>query len=386
MKYCSVLYVTIWLISSTQACTDFLITPGATKEGSSIISYAADASYLFGYLTLIPAADHPNGSMHQIYDFDSGEYLGEIPEVPHTYRVVGNMNEHQLFIGESTFDGREELWISNGIMDYGSLINVTLQRARTAREAINILTGLVKEYGYHSSGESFSIGDPEEVWYLELIGKGAKHKGAVWVALKIPNGSVSVHANFARITTFNLSDTQNVLASDDVISFAKDNGYYPKTSPDSHFSFSDAYCPVNYWHKWGMGVWQFRFSMARVWSFFNHVAKDLDLNTYIDYVEGRNFSHRLPLWVEVRTKLSVVDVMNLMRDDLQGTYFAQNKNIGANAFQTPKRFPPYSYNYNSERYVMDRTIGYQFTGYSQIGVMNKEFPYPIGGNKLVWCR
>jgi Dipeptidase len=233
-KILSVLVLILLLqVSPTMACTNFLVTKGASADGSTMITYAADSHTLYGELYFWPAADYPEGAMLDVYEWDTGKYLGKIPQIRHTYQVTGNMNEHQLAIGETTFGGRKELASQpDALIDYGSLIYITLQRAKNAREAIQVMTSLVKDYGYYSSGESFSIADPNEVWVLEMIGKGEGHKGAVWVAMRIPDGYVSGHANQARITQFPLNDPANCLYSSDVISFAVENGWYEGKNAD----------------------------------------------------------------------------------------------------------------------------------------------------------
>lgn len=231
-------------IGKINSCTNLLIGKKASADGSTMITYSADSYNLFGELYHFPAATHPKGTMLKVYDWDSGKYLGEIKQAEQTYNVIGNMNEYQLTIAETTFGGREELVDPNGIIDYGSLIYITLQRAKTAREAIKVMTSLVNEYGYFSSGESFSIGDPNEIWVLEMIGKGKDEKGAVWVAQRIPDDCISAHANQARIQTFPLKDSENCMYSKDVISFAKKKGYFKGNDKD--FSFAKAYAPLDF--------------------------------------------------------------------------------------------------------------------------------------------
>ena len=254
------------------ACTNFLAGKGATMDGSTLISYSADSYYLFGALYHYPAKTYPPGTMLDIHEWDTGKYLGKIKQVEKTYSVIGNMNEYQVAIGETTFGGREELVDTTAIMDYGSLIYIALQRSKTAREAIKVMTDLVAEYGYYSSGESFSIADPNEVWIMEMIGKGTNNKGAVWVALRMPDDCISAHANQARITTFPLDDKANCMYSDDVIAFAREKGYFKGKNKD--FSFSDTYAPLDYS--------ALRICEARVWSFFNRI--DSTMNKYKSYV------------------------------------------------------------------------------------------------------
>ena len=297
----------------SEACTNILVSKGATKDGSTMITYTADSHQLYGCLYFHPAAKYPAGTMMPVYEWDTGKYLGEIAQVPETYSTVGNMNEHQLIITESTFGGRG-LGDSTGIIDYGTLIYTTLQRAKTAREAIRVMSDLVNTYGYCSSGESFSIADPNEVWHMELIGKGVKmvngnnvNKGAVWVALRVPEGYIGMHANQARITTFPLNDPENCLYSPDVISFAKESGFYK--GPDKNFNFADAYAPLDFG--------SLRACEARVWSAFNRVTKG-EMEKYLDYAMGYDASKRMPLLVKPAEKLSVKEVAWLMRGPLRG--------------------------------------------------------------------
>jgi dipeptidase len=362
----------------SMACTNFLVTKGASTDGSTMITYAADSHVLYGELYYTPAADHPDGAMLDIHEWDTGKYLGQIEQVSHTYSVVGNMNEHQLAIGETTFGGREELKSQSGaIMDYGSLIYVTLQRAKTAREAIEVMTGLVEKYGYYSSGESFSIAGPEEVWILEMIGKGEGYKGAVWVARKIPDGYISGHANQARITTFPLNDSENCIYSKDVISFAHEKGWFDGLNKD--FSFSDVYAPVDFGGA--------RFCEARVWAGFNKVASNME--KHIDYAMGdiklgeHGFaSNRMPLWIKPDKKLSVQDVMGMMRDHFEGTPMDMTTDIGAGPHGLPYRWRPLTWEVDSVQYCNERAISTQQTGFSFVSQSRSDLPSPIGG--ILW--
>ena len=288
------------LVSSALACTNFLITKGASADGSTMISYSADSHVLYGDLYYMPAGNHREGSMLDIYDWDTGDYHGQIKQVARTYAVVGLINEHQVAIGETTWGGRGELVDSTGIMDYGSLMYVALHRAKTAREAIQIMGDLVAEYGYNSLGESFSIADPNEVWFMDMIGKGPGNRGAVWVARKIPDGYISAHANQARIRQFPLNDKENCLYAEDVISFAREKGYF--SGEDKEFSFADAYAPLDF------GA--LRFCEARVWSMFRRAAPSLNLST--DYIKGAQGAEPYPLWIKPDRKLSVQDVMGFL--------------------------------------------------------------------------
>jgi len=363
------------------ACTNFLVTPGASVNGTSMITYAADSHVLYGELYFWPAGDYPVGSMLDIREWDTNKYLGKIPQVSHTYSVVGNMNEHQVAIGETTYGGRPELHDTTAVMDYGSLIYITLQRARTAREAINIMGELVENYGYCSEGESFSISDPYEVWILEMIGKGTemvneggkshnKYKGAVWVAVRIPDGYVSGHANQARIRQFPLDDPENCLYAPDVISFAREKGYYNGT--DEAFSFSDTYAPVDF-----SGA---RFCEIRVWSFFKEINQNMD--QYFDYVKGENLENRMPLYIKPDRKLSNHDMMHFMRDHLEGTELDMTQDAGAGPFGLPYRWRPLTWEYDGKMYCNERATATQQTGFSFVAESRSDKPDIIGG--ILW--
>jgi len=388
-KIALVLFVSIFLGHFTSnACTNFLVTTGASQDGSTMITYAADSHALFGELYYFPAADHPEGTMMDIHEWDTGKFLGQIPQVRHTYRVVGNMNEHQVAIGETTYGGRSEVGVkdTNAIMDYGSLMWVTLQRARSAREAIKVLTTLVDKHGYYSTGESFSISDPNEVWILEIIGKGPEDKGAVWVARMIPDGYVSGHANQARIRTFPLADNKESITfsnideisnkevttvyADDVISFAKDKGFYD--GKDEDFSFSDTYAPVDFGGA--------RFCEARVWSFFKEVHDDMD--QYLEYAKGHELDNRMPLWIKPNRKLSNRDLMNFMRDYYGGTELDMTKDIGAGAFDRPYRWRPLTWEVDGKTYCNERATATQQTAFSFVSQSRNWLPDPIGG--ILW--
>jgi dipeptidase len=368
-----------------QSCTNFLVTPGASVNGTSMITYAADAHVLYGELYFTPAANYPEGTMLSIYEWDTNKFLGQIRQVRHTYSVVGNMNEHQLAIGETTYGGRSELVDTTGIIDYGSLIYITLQRAKSAREAIHIMAELVEEYGYYSSGESFSIADPNEVWIMELIGKGTemvtkgrgknavtynKNKGAVWVALKIPDGYVSGHANQARIQQFPLDDPENCLYSPDVIEFAREKGYYEGS--DENFSFSDTYAPISFGGA--------RFCDMRVWSFFKDINDDMD--QYFEYVKGHDLSNRMPLYIKPNRKLSNHDLMNFMRDHLEGTELDMSKDAGAGPFGLPYRWRPLYWEVDGKTYCNERATATQQTGFSFVAESRAGMPDIIGG--ILW--
>ncbi len=388
---------------STYACTNYLITKGASTDGSTMISYAADSHILYGELYHWPAATYEIGTKLDVYEWDTGKFLGQIEQALKTYNVVGNMNENQVAIGETTYGGRSELGNQPGaIMDYGSLIYVTLQRAESARHAIKIMTGLVAEYGYYSSGESFSIADKDEVWILEMIGKGEGYKGAVWVARLIPDGYVSGHANQARITTFPLSDKKNSITfsqidkisdkeintvyADDVISFAREKGWY--TGEDKNFSFSDTYAPVSFGGA--------RFCEIRVWTMFNKVAGGMD--EYWDYAKGiinhnekfdngtpnpnKYATNRMPLWIKPEKKVSVHDMMEFMRDHLEGTELDMSKDVGAGPFGNPYRWRPLTWKVDGIAYCNERATATQQTGFSFISQSRSWLPDEIGG--IIW--
>ncbi len=350
-------------------CTNFLVGKKASTDGSTMISYSADSYNLYGELYHWPAKKYNAGELLKVYEWDTGKYMGEIPQVLQTYNVVGNMNEYQLAIGETTFTGRRELSDPNGIMDYGSLIYITLQRARNAREAIKIMTDLVKNHGYGSTGESFSIADPNEVWIMELIGKGPDNKGAVWVAVRIPDDCVSAHANQARIQQFPLDDPDNCIYSPDVISFAREKGYY--TGSDKDFSFAQAYAPIDF------GA--LRFCEARVWSFFNLVNKDMA--KYVSYAKGQT-TDPMPLYIKPDKQLSRRDVQNYMRDHYEDTDLDWRNEFGAGPFNSPYRWSPLTWEVDSVEYCNERPIATQQTGFSFVSQSRAWLPNEIGG--ILW--
>jgi dipeptidase len=370
-KLAIVLFTSLAFLSPSisRACTNFLITKNASADNSTMISYAADSHDLFGELYYWPGQEWPDDAMLDVYEWDTGKYLGQIKQVQKTYTVIGNMNENQVAIGETTFGGRSELKDSTGIIDYGSLIYIALQRSRTAREAIKVMTDLVEENGYYSSGESFSIADKDEVWIMEMIGKGVGNKGAVWVARKIPDGMVSGHANQARITSFPLKDEDNCLYSKDVISFAHEKGYFDGKNKD--FSFADTYAPLDY------GA--LRFCEARVWSGFRLMNSEMD--QYEGYVKGES-SERLPLWIKPSKKISYRDLQNIMRDHFEGTSLDMTKDPGAGTFKRPYRFRPLTWEVEGEEYFNERAIATQQTGFSFVAQMRNWLPNEIGG--ILW--
>lgn len=363
--------------NTASACTNMLVTKGASKTGSTMITYTADSHTLYGALYFRPAADYLPGAIRQIREWDTGKILGSIPEVAHTYSVVGNMNEHQLLIGESTWGGLPQLVDSTGVIDYGSLMYLTLQRCKTARQAVEYMGWLVENYGYHSSGESISIADPNEVWMLEIIGKGVKmkdgvnlNKGAVWVAMLIPDGMITAHANQARITTFPLNDPKNCLYSKDVISFAREQGLYK--GADKDFSYSDTYNPLEFGSMRGCE--------ARVWSIFRRAADSME--QYEDYAMGYNPKNRMPLWVKPNRKFDVKDVAELMRDHYQGTKMDMTQDIGAGGNELPYRWRPMEFEVDGKNYLNERAISTQQTGWWYVGECRSWLPDAIGG--VLW--
>lgn len=372
-----VIFVALWSAPNF-ACTNFLISKGATKDGSTMITYAADSHTLYGELYFWPAADYPVGKLLDVYEWDTGKHMGKIPQVRHTYQVSGNMNENQVAIGETTYGGRKELASQkNAIIDYGSLIYIALQRSKTAREAISIMTDLVKKYGYASSGESFSIADPNEVWLMEMIGKGERQTGAVWVAMRIPDGCISGHANQSRITRFPLNDPKNCIFAPDVISFARKKGWF--VGKDADFSFSDTYAPVDFGGA--------RFCDARIWAGFNKVNKQMgQYENYalgiVTYDEKKQANNRMPLWIKPDSLLSVKDVINLMRDHYEGTALDMTKDLGAGPYRAPYRWRPMEWEIDSVKYVHERAISTQQTGFSFVAQSRSNLPNPIGG--ILW--
>ena len=357
---------------ATFACTSFLVGKKASTDGSVFITYSMDSYGAFARLTYYPAAKHPAGSMRRIVDGDTNHYLGMIPEAPETYAVMGQINEHQLSIMETTFGGREELVDTTGGIDYVSLMTLGLQRARTAREAIKVMTSLVQEHGYYSSGESFSIADPNEIWILEMIGKGVGEKGAVWVAVRIPDDCIACHANHSRIHQFDLKDTDNVMASDDVISFARRKGYF--NGKDKDFSFSKAYAPADF------GA--IRYCDARAWSFYNKWVDGMD--AYLEYAKGYDIDNQkpFPLYMKPNQKLSLKDVMTSMRDHYEGTYFDTQTDCSAGDGNAPYRPSPLSWNYNGKTYFNERPISTQQAAASMVAQLRSDMPNEVGG--VLW--
>ena len=379
------LLVLLIAFKSAWACTNFLITKGASVDGSTFISYCADSHIRYGELYFTPAADWPEGSMRVCYDRGTNEPRGSVPQPPHTYQVVGYINENQVAIGETTFGGREELIDPTGIVDYGSLMFIALERSASAREAIKIMADLVEAYGYGSDGESFSISDANEVWYMEIIGKG-EEKGAVWVAIRIPDGYVSGHANAARITSFPLcngktsitdkdwkklyNEQVEVIYKHDIIDFARRKGYF--NGKDAEFDFSAAYAPVDFSAA--------RICDLRVWTMFNKVCDGMD--EYWDYVTGKDLTHRMPLYVKPNRKISLSDMMSFQRDHFQGTELDKTQDPGAGPFGSPFRFNPLYWKYDGQPYFNERSIEVVQTGFSFIAQCRNWLPNPLGG--IIW--
>lgn len=378
------------------SCTSYLVTKGASADGSTMISYAADSHVRYGELYFRKGGKWAEGTMLKLFDRGSLKYLGEIPQAKETYNVIGFMNEHQVSIGETTFGGLPQLEDTTGRIDYGSLMFLAMDRAKTAREAIKIIGELVEKYGYYGGGESFSIGDPNEVWIMEIVGKGTemvldqktktmvnKNKGAVWVAVRIPDGYISAHANQARITTFALEKTKKAITSKnwsninnpnieviyahDVIKFARDKKLF--NGKDEDFSFSDTYNPMTF-----DGA---RYCEMRVWSMFKEV--NTDMNEFLDYVSGKNLKHRMPLYIKPNRKLTPADLMSFKRDHLEGTPFDMTKDAGAGPFELPYRWRPLTWKFDGKEYLNERATATQQTGFSFIAQMRSWMPNPIGG-------
>ena len=372
----------------SEACTNVIVTRGASTDGSNMVSYAADSHQLYGELYFAPAAVWNPGDMRRINEWDTGKYLGEIPQAGRTYQRVGNMNTHQLLIAETTYGGRPELEDPKGIMDYGSLIYVALERARTAREAIDVIVDLANTYGYYSSGESFSIADKNEVWVMDLIGKGPDNKGIVWVARRVPDGYICAHANQARISTFPLDDPQNCLYAPDVITFAREKGYF--SGEDKDFSFCDAYAPLDF-----SGM---RACEARAWAAFNILCDGKftfidengqevtrDAYDYIEYAMGYDKTKRFPLFVKPSRKLSVKDVADVMRDHYEGTPMDMTVDIGAGGNALPYRWRPMGFEHDGKKYINERAIATQQTGFWFVGQVRKDYPDQIGAVNWFGC-
>jgi dipeptidase len=371
-KLIAIVVFAIFIFSTidSRACTNLLVTKGASKDGSTMITYNADAGGFMEPFYYRTAEDHKAGSMVDVYEWDTGKFLGKIKQVAHTYQVVGNMNEYQVSIGETTFGGRE-LHDSTAIVDYGSLMYLALQRAKTAREAIKVMGELVAEYGYYSSGESFSVADPNEVWILEMISKGMTEKGAVWAAIRIPDGYISAHANQSRIQSFDMNDKQNVMCSPDVVTFAEKQKFYdPKK--DGAFSFQKAYALAE--------PGSLLFCEGRTWSIFRRAAPSLNLST--DYWRAVEGAEPYPLYIKPDQKLSVKDAANLMRDHFEGTEFDMTKGVAAGPFGNPYRWKGLAWKISSDTvngYAWERPISTQQTAFTFVSQMRSFMPNEIGG-------
>lgn len=356
---------------SSWACTNFIVGKKASADGSVICSYNADDYGLFIGLCHYPAGKHEKGSVRKIYDWDTNVYHGQIAEAEVTYNVIGNINEYQVSIGETTFGGREELVDTTGILDYGSLIYIALQRSKTAREAIKVMTTLTDKYGYCSGGETFTICDPNEAWIMEMIGKGPGRKGTVWVAVRIPDDAICAHANQSRIRTFNQKDKKNVMFSKDCITFAREKGWF--SGKDADFSFCEAYAYPDFSGR--------RFCEARVWSFFNHFSTDME--RYLPYAEGKvKDAEPMPLWIKPNRKVSVQDIQECMRDHYEGTPFSLDKDPGQGVWNMPYRPTPLTYKVDGKEYFNERPTSTQQTAFSYVAQLRSWLPRQIGG--VLW--
>ena len=356
-------------VSEAEACSNFIVGKKASVDGSVMCSYSADDYGMFQYLCHYPAAKHAKGEMRKIFDWDSNKYYGEIPEAAETYNVIGNINEWQVTIGETTYGGREEMVDSTGIMDYGSLIYVALQRSKTAREAIKVMTTLANTYGYNSGGETFTICDPNEAWIMEMMGKGAGSKGAVWVALRIPDDAICAHANQSRIGKFNMKDKKNVMYAKDVVSFARSKGWFK--GKDADFSWKMAYAKPDFSGR--------RFCDARAWAMLNHFY---DMSPYLDWALGKNpDAQDMPLWVVPNKKVSVKDVETVMRDHYEGTPLsvADGSDIGGGIWEMPYRPTPLMYKVDGKQYFNERPVSTQQSGFVFVSQMRSWLPREIGG-------
>ena len=356
-------------VSEAEACSNFIVGKKASVDGSVMCSYSADDYGMFQNLCHYPAAKHAKGEMRKIFDWDSNKYHGEIPEAAETYNVIGNINEWQVTIGETTYGGREEMVDSTGIMDYGSLIYVALQRSKSAREAIKVMTTLANTYGYNSEGETFTICDPNEAWIMEMMGKGAGSKGAVWVALRIPDDAICAHANQSRIGKFNMKDKKNVMYAKDVVSFARSKGWFK--GKDADFSWKMAYAKPDFSGR--------RFCDARAWAMLNHFY---DMSPYLDWALGKNpDAQDMPLWVVPNKKVSVKDVENVMRDHYEGTPLsvADGSDIGGGIWEMPYRPTPLMYKVDGKQYFNERPVSTQQSGFVFVSQMRSWLPREIGG-------
>ena len=356
---------------AAEACTNFIVGRKASVDGSVLVSYNADNYGCYGVMQYFAAGIHPKGSLHSVYDWETERYRGQIEEAPVTYNVVGNINENQVAIGETTFGGRLELMDTTALLDYGSMIYIALQRSGTAREAIKVMTGLTEKYGYASEGESFSVCDPNEAWILEMVGKGPAGKGAVWVAVRIPDDCISGHANQSRIHRFFQYPKEDCMYAKDVVTFARKKGLF--SGRDEDFDFARTYCPLDFGAA--------RYCEARVWSFFNRWTDGMD--KYLDYASGKDLSAEpFPLYFKPKHKLSVADVENAMRDQYEGTPFEMTNDAGAGAWLSPYRPRPLSWEYKGKNYFNERPTGTQQTSFTFVAQMRNFLPNPVGG--ILW--
>lgn len=369
MKKLILILAALNAVTAAMACTSLIAGKKATADGSVIVTYNADAYVLYGELYHTEAADHKKGEMLKVYEWDTNEYRGEIEQVEHTYATVGNINEHQLCIVESTWDNRKELQDTTAIIDYGSLIYITLQRARTAREAIGVMTSLVEKYGYYSGGESFTIADPNEVWIMEMVSKGMKEKGVVWVAIRIPDDCIAAHANQSRIHHIPFDDKDNCLYSPDVVSFARKMGYFE--GKDNDFSFSKAYAQSDYL--------SYRGCDGRVWAYYNRFSSGMD--KYLPFVIEAQ-GETLPLYVKPDKQLSVRDIQNMMRDHYDNTPMDMRKEPGRGSWDSPVRYAPLTWKVDSVEYMHERPIATQQTGFTLVAQLRSWLPDAIGG--VLW--
>ena len=353
------------------ACTNFIVGKNASADGSVFCTYSADSYGLYAHLRHYPAGTHAKGEVVKIYDYDTNVCHGEIPQAPVTYNVVGNINEYQVSIGETTFGGREEMVDTTGIIDYGSLMYITLQRSKSAREAISVMTSLVEKYGYCSEGETFTICDPNEAWIMDMMGAPGSKPGVVWVAIRIPDDAICAHANQSRITTFNQKDKENVLYSKNVIKYARQKGWF--NGKDSEFSFNAAYAAPAFLGR--------RVCEARVWSFFRHFSNDMD--RYLPYVEGKGeYTEAMPLWIIPNRKLTLQDVQECMRDHFEGTPFSLDSDMGQGIWEMPYRPTPLYFKVDGKKYFNERPTSTQQTGFTYVAQLRSFLPREVGG--VLW--
>lgn len=372
---CASIVLFFFSTQSGKACTNLIVGKKASKDGSVIVTYNADDYGMFGYLHYLPAAKHPAGSKRKIIDGDTNHYHGDIDEVSETYRVVGNVNQYQVSVCETTFGGRMELVDSTGTIDYVSLMAIALQRSKTARQAIDVMTSLASKYGYNSEGETFTVADKNEAWIMEMVGKGPGSKGVVWMAVRVPDDCICAHANQSRIHKVNMKDKANVLYAKDVITFARKKGFFK--GKDADFDFADTYCPA--------GFSELRYCEARVWSFFNKWADGMD--KYVQYASGTSKEklEPIPLFVKPKQKLSLQDVMNSMRDHYEGTPFDMTSDLACGPYNAPYRPTPLAWEYKGKKYFNERPISTQQTGYTLVAQLRSFLPDEVGGIEWFGC-